>query len=1067
MEFTQENLDYIKKVTPGDFGVYRLREGGMAPLYVSGGVYALSGMTREEHRARFAEDAVTAIHPGDRPGVRRAILACSAEGVPFNVLFRVVHKSRVFDWVRARGRVCGRMDGDPVMIFQFTTSSAETNIYQDILDRSDRIIYIRDRGTGELLYANQTARDYGTTHGGARMGDPCYRFMRGREAMCADCALKDLAPGGTMDKEAHFKESDTWLQIHGEATNWCGHEADVVFMEDMTTLKRVQRDLARAREQERAEYNRAVQGILTANPDALCTFRLNLTRNRCFGGHGASAYILAALEAPTVEGFLSNLLAIVPGERDRRRVTEVLDRRALLASFKAGRWEHHLEYRRLGSDGRPFWVCTDVRLLENPDTGDAEALVFSRDISGEKQRDDILKVITNLEYDMIALLHPDTGLVEAAYLGQTLPGSYDRLFRRPGDQCDFTAMREHGARTWVVPEDRSLYLEGTRPRRILDELEAHGHYDLTVRGVMGGRPICRRLQHYYLNDDQDVVLIIDSDVTEAHARQVRELDMARSETEKVRDIMDSITGGIAVLHMTDPDHLSFAYVNLQLFRILNFEPLGNTMAEIAGSGDPAVTAYFNDAFSGVHPDDIERVRRIFRENYGASHFVVADYRCLGGDGCYVWLSEEVTLREVTPGYRVFYATYRDVGEEVRLRSRLNERLEEEKSLRRQATAASAAKSDFLSRMSHDIRTPLNGIIGMSYLASCEDNPPRTAEYLKKIDTSSQFLLGLVGDVLDMSKVESDTMTFHPEPYPYAVFGSYVEAVIRPLCRDKDQNLVLDTEILEGWVPLMDTLRVNQIFFNLLSNAVKYTPEGGTITLGLKACLTAEGRFALESYVKDTGVGMSAEFQKVLFDPFSQEGRDDVSAKRGTGLGLAIVKKLVDRMGGTIAVTSAPGRGTTFTLELVFDCLREDALPTPAAGDSAPDDACLAGRHVLLCEDHPLNQEIARTLLERKGMGVSVAENGQRGVDRFARSPVGYYDAVLMDIRMPVMDGYEATRALRALPRRDAATVPILAMTADTFASDVQKCLDAGMNGHIAKPLDVKGLYGTLARVIGK
>ena len=213
-------------------------------------------------------------------------------------------------------------------------------------------------------------------------------------------------------------------------------------------------------------------------------------------------------------------------------------------------------------------------------------------------------------------------------------------------------------------------------------------------------------------------------------------------------------------------------------------------------------------------------------------------------------------------------------------------------------------------------------------------------------------------------------------------------------------------------------------------------------------------------VGDTGIGMSAAFQQHLFEPFTQEYRDDVSLGRGTGLGLAVTKKLVDLMGGTICIRSASGRGTTVTLCGIFACV---PAWTPAAAPAAGDDGILAGRRVLLCEDHPLNQEIACAMLSAKKLLVDTAENGQQGVELFARSPAGFYQAVLMDLRMPVMDGYAATAAIRALDRADAKTVPILAMTADTFAEDVQKCLASGMDGHISKPVDPAALYELLKK----
>jgi CheY-like chemotaxis protein len=333
--------------------------------------------------------------------------------------------------------------------------------------------------------------------------------------------------------------------------------------------------------------------------------------------------------------------------------------------------------------------------------------------------------------------------------------------------------------------------------------------------------------------------------------------------------------------------------------------------------------------------------------------------------------------------------------------------------------AGVLKSEFLSRMSHDIRTPLNGIIGMTHIAREQENPEKTTDCLEKIGTSSRFLLGLVNDILDMTKAESGSIELRAEPYRIEDFHSYISAVIQPLCDEKNQKLVFRMTPVRGVTPVMDIMRVNQIYFNLLSNAVKYTPEGGTIVLTVDEQLYPGSRLRIMSSVRDSGIGMSPDFQKVLFDPFTQENRDDNSRMRGSGLGLAIVKKLVGAMGGTVSVESKLGKGTVFAFDIVFSCVR--GLPDkPETQDGGEEDCgILAGAHVLLCEDHPLNQEIAkaRCCLRRDRQSMTViAANGERR--RRECLPIPLRDrlftiCVLMDVRMPVMDGYEADEKILA------------------------------------------------------
>jgi len=392
------------------------------------------------------------------------------------------------------------------------------------------------------------------------------------------------------------------------------------------------------------------------------------------------------------------------------------------------------------------------------------------------------------------------------------------------------------------------------------------------------------------------------------------------------------------------------------------------------------------------------------------------------------------------------------------------RIQELEEAKEKADAANVAKSEFLSRMSHDIRTPLNGIIGMSYLASEQANPPKTVDCLQKIDTSSKYLLSLINDILDMSKAESNKIVFHPEAYPFKELNGYLDSLLRPLATAKDQQFVIDESHIDPeYCPLVDKLRINQILFNLLSNAIKYTAEGGHISYAITSKLIAPNRLQVIHTISDNGIGMSPEFQKHLFQPFTQENRISSEA-HGTGLGLAIVKKFVDAMGGRIEAKSQIGKGTTFVVTLEHDALLANKIPAkaPSIRSEAHTDVLFKGQHFLLCEDNALNQEIVKALLADKGAQVDIAGNGKVGLEKFQASKEGYYSAILMDVHMPVMEGYEATMKIRALTRKDAKSVPIIAMTADAFVEDIKKAHDAGMNGHIAKPIDPRQIYTTLS-----
>lgn len=380
-----------------------------------------------------------------------------------------------------------------------------------------------------------------------------------------------------------------------------------------------------------------------------------------------------------------------------------------------------------------------------------------------------------------------------------------------------------------------------------------------------------------------------------------------------------------------------------------------------------------------------------------------------------------------------------------------------------AEKANAESNQFFSNISHDMRTPLNAVIGFAGLAEKEGEIEKKNEYLHKIEISGKLLLDLINDTLTISKSRNNNFELHPEPVRARELFEAIITPIKAAATKKDITFTVDYASVVDRVIMADRLNVEKIFLNLLSNAVKYTPEGGHVSLRMfNDPPTGDNPDSL-LIVSDDGIGISPEFLPHIYEPFKQEQRHGYETA-GTGLGLSIVKQLIDKMGGTIDVKSEVEKGTTFTVRLHFEEAKK-AGNLIAEGEGRAQ-LNLQGRKVLLCEDNALNREIALALLQAKGMDVVCAENGQVGVSTFEESAKNEYDVVLMDVRMPVMDGIEATKAIRRLERPDAKTVPIIAMTADAFAEDVQRCLDAGMDGHMAKPIEPDNLYQTLQKALG-
>lgn len=439
---------------------------------------------------------------------------------------------------------------------------------------------------------------------------------------------------------------------------------------------------------------------------------------------------------------------------------------------------------------------------------------------------------------------------------------------------------------------------------------------------------------------------------------------------------------------------------------------------------------------------------------------------------YVHSQEEYTHR-----LQENYETIKQQGEE------LKQRQTELIAAKERAEEGSRAKSQFLSNMSHDIRTPMNAIIGYLNLAKelhhvcevcpmyknepCPDSiPDRMYNFLKKIDASSQHLLALINDVLEMSRIESGKMELELEDVNIAAALDEVHDMFATQMKGKNITFSVDTSGVKDKFIVCDKIRLNRVLLNLLSNAYKFTPEGGNISVKLNQIGDShDGTADYELRVKDSGIGMTPEFAAKVFEAFERERTSTVSKIQGTGLGMAITKSIVDLMGGDIRVETAPGKGTEFIINVSFklaENMQEEIAEEIQAAAQVVD---FTNKKLLLVDDIEVNREIAKMLLESEGFIVDTASDGKDAVEKVAAAKAGDYDAILMDIQMPIMNGYEAARKIRQLPDPTLAKIPIVAMTANAFSEDVKAALDAGMNAHIAKPIDVPKMMETLAKIL--
>lgn len=491
-----------------------------------------------------------------------------------------------------------------------------------------------------------------------------------------------------------------------------------------------------------------------------------------------------------------------------------------------------------------------------------------------------------------------------------------------------------------------------------------------------------------------------------------------------------------VLAYTMPGH-KVIHMNAEALRMYGIESVEAAQREL---GPLLRQVYYPDS------EVLNQLKKLRNEDD------MVDYECIIGKGkaneCHALAKTKVV--HIPTGERAVLTTFVDVSDMVMLKNAL-----------RRAEEGSRAKSSFLFAMSHDLRTPMNAIIGYAELMEAHWGEKEvTTNYLQKLKGASQFLLALIGNVLEIARIESGKETLNEAPWNLMMLEETLDILLDGEISRKQLTVNRNVNIRHANV-YCDALKIREIIMNLLSNAVKYTSEGGKIVLDIDEKPSArDGFMTLQIRVSDNGIGISKEYVPYIFDAFTRERSSSESGIIGTGLGLRIVKSFVDLMNGDISVKSEPGKGTCFTVEISCRKIPEEELQQQM--EDQPENVSLAGRRLLLAEDNGLNAEIAMTILQDADAEVELAADGKIAVDKLQDVPVGYYDAILMDIQMPNMNGYEATKAIRKLTD-ERAKIPIIAMTANAFEEDRQAALAAGMDDYVAKPVEISELFRTIMK----
>lgn len=538
--------------------------------------------------------------------------------------------------------------------------------------------------------------------------------------------------------------------------------------------------------------------------------------------------------------------------------------------------------------------------------------------------------------------------------------------------------------------------------------------------------------------------------------------------------------GIIVAYHYTPAEYARTYTLMIQSLLAGYNPMTDGTILVADDGQ--VIASNDERFIGEETRHLPVVQAL-KENAGSRHLVNISEEAVYGimlrqrdHYIYVYLPDTKVFAALPQNLGIVFFLYLFILSAFFMyhyRSQMLHQKEEKeeayrKSLQeeaRRADAANIAKTEFLQRMSHDIRTPINGIIGMLAVAKrYPDDLKKQDECREKISNASQLLLELINEVLDMGKLESGEVVLEEKSFHLQELLNEVLTVIEKLAQERGIEVIKRDLSVTHWNLIGSPGHLKRLLMNIMGNAVKYNKDHGKIILSLREEEGEEGRAFYTFTCEDTGIGMSREYQKRIFEPFTREDESVKTAYNGTGLGMPIAKKLTETMGGSISFTSEKGKGTTFTITLPFLI---DKAAGRAEKTTEEAEASIRGVRILLVEDNELNMEISEFIIAEKGAVVTKAWNGKEAVETFANAPEGAFDVILMDVMMPVMDGCEATKEIRALPRKDAKAIPIIAMTANAFTEDKIRTREAGMNEHLSKPLAPDLVVKTIAKFLGK
>ncbi|MGI6114771.1 hybrid sensor histidine kinase/response regulator [Luoshenia tenuis] len=795
-------------------------------------------------------------------------------------------------------------------------------------------------------------------------------------------------------------------------------------------------------EEIRCQYNDLImQHYRTTDPNALIIGHCNISKNRILEIIDHTGANILEKFGTVREEFFTGVSTLIVAEEERKRFLRTYLNAPTLAAFARNDTEQILPcFIRLPHEAQGRYVQFKVNLVESPDGGEVTGILTVTDITEQTIADRILRQLSVSNYDFVI----DLDLNADRYT--VLAGNENAGFM-PARQGKHSERIQNMLLEAIVPKDQERFARYLEREEMLRRLKAQGTYTFSFSvSDQKGDIRTKNLTVSAIDMRLGRVCLLRTDITKSIREQQGLLNMI-AYTFELAGFLNLNTQQLTLYSRRTvlenlPPHLLDRYDE----RIGSFAKRYGVLGE-----EDAVEKQFTT-------ETLLRQLAAKPEGYD----FVFPYR--SGEGVRY---KQVIVLWGDQNHRTICMVRADVTDMLAAERQGKKALEEALAL---AEEANRAKSDFLSAMSHDIRTPMNAIMGMTALAVAHlDDRGRVEDCLRKISISSQHLLSLVNDILDMSKIDRGKITLNHMKITLSELVEQVCAIMGPQARAAGLRFDVEMGRVDQACFYGDSLRINQILINLLSNAVKFTPAGGRVLFRAEEVEAPESaaKARYRFTIQDTGMGMTADFLQHVFEPFTRSR--DAAYIEGTGLGLSVTKGLVDLMGGAVAVESQPGGGTTFWVELEGERAHADgkrhAEKQYEINLQLEDQKAFQGRNFLIAEDNAINAEILCELLAMRGAKADVQTDGVKVVRAFSQAQPGVYDAILMDIQMPEMNGYAATRAIRELDRPDSAAIPIIAMTANAFAEDVQASLAAGMTAHVAKPIDMGVLRDTLARVL--